>query len=233
MTEPRNPATPKEPPASRREQSAREELRQAEDLIQGNPVERRRIGKALAAAVVFHAVVLVARLPGWGPEPVRVDAPIEQSMQVQFLKPPAPPEAKPAPKPKAKPIPRPDPTPEEPEPIVEPEPEPAPPPSTQAPPGPPQPAQTGPVRVAPGQGPGLIKRVEPTYPPLMQAARREGTVVLDAVIFADGTVGEVKVLSSPHPTFAEESVKAVQQWRFTPFPYDVVLTVTVNFSLRQ
>ena len=203
-------------------------LARIERRIAGDPRDRRRIAQAFAAAIVLHAVVLAARMPGWGPDPVRLDAPVEEAMQVQFLKPPAAPAAKPAP-PKPKPIPRPDPTPTEPEPVVE---EPAPPP---APPStaPPQPAQTGPVRVAPGQGPGLIKRVEPEYPPLMQAAQREGVVTLDAVIFEDGTVGDVKVLSAPHESFAEASVAAVQQWRFTPFPQDVILTVTVKFTLRR
>jgi protein TonB len=183
-----------------------DDIQRAERWMRGDPRDRRRIGQAFAAAIVLHVVVLVARVPGWGPDPVRVDAPAQQSMQVEFLKPPAP-ATKAAPKPRPKAIPRPDPTPEEPEPIVE---EPAPPP-TASPAT--QPSQTGPVRVAPGQGPGLIKRVEPRYPPLMQAAQREGVVTLDAVIFTDGTVGDVKVLSSPHQSFADESVRAVEEWR--------------------
>ena len=43
----------------------------------------------------------------------------------------------------------------------------------------------------------------------------------------------MKVLSAPHPSFADESIKAVRQWQFTPFPQDVILTVTVRFTLRQ
>jgi TonB family protein len=206
--------------------SPEEEIQRVERWVRGDPRDRRRIGQAFAAAVVLHVIVLVARVPGWGPDPVRVDAPAEQSMQVEFLKPPAPAAAPAVSKPKPKAIPRPDPTPEEPEPVVE---EPARPPSPAATP---QSSQTGPTRVAPGQGPGIIKRVEPKYPPIMQAAQREGVVTLDAVIFTDGTVGEVKVLSSPHPSFAEESARAVRQWRFSPPQQDVILTVTVMFRLR-
>ncbi len=206
-----------------------EALKRIERRMAGDPRDRRRIAQALAAAIVLHVAVLAARMPGWGPDPVRLETPVEEAMQVQFLKPPARPAAKPAP-PKPKPIPRPDPTPTEPEPVVE---ESAPPPAPEAPPAPPQPAQAGPVRVAPGQGPGLVKRVEPEYPPLMQAAQREGVVTLDAVIYKDGTVGEVKVLSAPHQSFADASIAAVQQWRFTPFPQDVILTVTVKFTLRR
>lgn len=148
-------------------------------------------------------------------------------MQIKFLQPPAPPkvERKPEP-PNPKRVPRPDTAPDEPEPMV------TPPPAAEepAPPAPAQPA--GPVRVAPGQGPGLIKRVEPEYPPIARAARMTGTVVLDAIIQKDGTVSDVKVVRSSNKLFEQPSIDAVRQWRFTPFQYDVVLTVTVTFVLR-
>jgi protein TonB len=150
-------------------------------------------------------------------------------MQIKFLKPPAPPkvERKPEP-PKTKRIPRPDPTPDEPEPEVAPQPAPSAEPQEVAPP--PQPA--GPVRVAPGQGPGLIKRVEPEYPPMARTARMTGTVVLDAIIQKDGTVTDVTVVKSTNAMFERASIDAVKQWRFTPFQFDVVLTVSVSFVLK-
>jgi protein TonB len=207
----------------------RRELEQAERWLATDPAQRRIIGRALAAALVLHAAVLIARMPDWGPEPVRVDAPVEQAMKVQFLT-PAPPKAPPKPpEPEKKKIPRPDPTPDKPEPRKE-APPPAPP---DTPPGPPAPpAQTGPVRVAPGQGPGLVKKVEPIYPPIARSARLEGSVVVDAVILKDGTVSEVKVLNSSNRMFDQACIDAVRQWRFTPGSQDVVLTVTVNFTLR-
>jgi protein TonB len=211
------------------EERRRRELEQAERRLATDPAQRRILGRALAAALVLHAAVLVARMPDWGPDPVRVDAPVEQTMKVQFLT-PAPPKAPPKPpEPERKKIPRPDPTPDKPEPKRE-APPPAPP---ETPPGPPTPpAQTGPVRVAPGQGPGLVKKVEPIYPPIARSARLEGSVVVDAVILKDGTVSEVKVLRSSNQMFDQACIDAVRQWRFTPGSQDVVLTVTVNFTLR-
>ena len=211
------------------EERRRRELEQAERWLATDPAQRRIISRALAAALVLHGAVLIARMPDWGPDPVRVDAPIEQAMKVQFLT-PAPPKAPPKPpEPAKKKIPRPDPTPDKPEPKQE-APPPAPP---ETPPGPPTPpAQTGPVRVAPGQGPGLVKKVEPIYPPIARSARLEGTVVVDAVILKDGTVREVKVLNSSNRMFDQACIDAVRQWRFTPGSQDVVLTVTVNFTLR-
>ena len=90
----------------------------------------------------------------------------------------------------------------------------------------------GPIRVSAGQGPGLIKKVEPRYPPIAQTARIEGDVVVDAVIRGDGTVSDVTVLRSTNKLFEPACIEAVREWRFTPGPRDVVLTVTVHFTLR-
>jgi protein TonB len=93
-------------------------------------------------------------------------------------------------------------------------------------------AQGGaPVRMTPGDL-QLIKRIEPVYPRLMIAARVEGTVVLDAIIHADGTIGDVTVLKSLQPLFDRSAIDAVKQWRYTPIGHEGVVTVTVNFSLR-
>jgi protein TonB len=212
---------------------AAKEFDQAADWLKSDPGQRRLITRALVAALALHATVLIARIPDWGPDPVRVDAPAEQQMKVQFLKPPPPPPKTPPkpPEPEVKKIPRPDPTPDEPEPIKEPPPPPTP-PADPAPPSPVASQEMGPVRVSPGQGPGLIRKVEPRYPPIARAARVEGTVVVDAIIRKDGTVSDVKVLKSSNPMFEPECIQAVKQWRFTPGSQDVILTVTVNFTLR-
>jgi TonB family protein len=87
----------------------------------------------------------------------------------------------------------------------------------------------GPVRI--GSGLVAITKVQPIYPPIMERARMEGTVVLDAVIHRDGTVGEIRVLKSSGPAFEESATKAVSQWLYAALPYEGILTVTVNFNL--
>ena len=214
-----------------RAERAQQEFDQAERWLAPDPVQRRWLTRSLVGALALHATVLVARMPDWGPDPVRVDAPQEQAMKIQFLRPPPPPPKTPEkpPEPETKKIPKPDPTPDKPEPVKAPPPAPPEPPE----PAPPAPVQeTGPIRVSAGQGPGLIKKVEPRYPPIAQSARIEGTVVVDAVIRKDGTVSDVTVLRSSSKMFDQACIDAVRQWRFTPSPQDVVLTVTVNFTLR-
>jgi protein TonB len=78
----------------------------------------------------------------------------------------------------------------------------------------------------------LLNKVEPVYPPLMLAAKRTGTVVLDATIHPDGSIGDVTVLQSPGPVFDRAAVDAVKQWRYSPPGFEAILTVTVIFSIH-
>ncbi len=89
----------------------------------------------------------------------------------------------------------------------------------------------GPVRLGSGGNLTLLKKVAPIYPSVMQSARMTGQVVLDAVIHADGSIGDVTVLKSTNDLFARAAIDAVKQWRYTPLPYEGIVTVTVNFTL--
>jgi len=90
---------------------------------------------------------------------------------------------------------------------------------------------TGPVRIGSGGDLSLLKRVQPVYPRMLEAARVPGTVVLDAIIHRDGTIGDITILKSSHPEFSRAAIAAVKQWRYSPLTYEGVLTVTVNFTL--
>jgi protein TonB len=87
------------------------------------------------------------------------------------------------------------------------------------------------VRIGSGGDVTLLKRVEPIYPRQLQSMRIAGTVVLDAVIRRDGTIGEVTVLQSSNAAFAQSAITAVKQWRYNPLSFEGILTVTVNFTL--
>jgi TonB family protein len=90
---------------------------------------------------------------------------------------------------------------------------------------------TGPVRLGAGGNITLLRKVQPLYPPMMQSARITGVVVLDAIIHADGTIGEVTVLQSSNPAFTRSAIDAVKQWKYAPLGFEAILTVSVNFSL--
>ena len=84
--------------------------------------------------------------------------------------------------------------------------------------------------------PEKIRDVAPIYPPIAQAARAQGTVIIEAVIGVDGRVQDARVLRSA-PLLDEAALAAVRQWLYTPTrlngqPVSVVMTVTVRFQLQ-
>ena len=79
--------------------------------------------------------------------------------------------------------------------------------------------------------------VAPVFPSIARSAQVQGVVILEAVLDASGRVESVRVLRSI-PLLDQAAVEAVRQWRFTPAllngePVPVVMTVTVNFTLRE
>jgi len=94
----------------------------------------------------------------------------------------------------------------------------------------------------PGQGvvaPKLVKDVPPQYTAEARAARIQGSVKLDAVVLADGTVGEVRVTQSLDTVYGldDQSVKAIKQWVFEPGkkdgkPVPVRVDIETTFTLK-
>lgn len=85
------------------------------------------------------------------------------------------------------------------------------------------------------QAPERIKYVPPVYPADAKAARVSGIVIAEAVVGADGSVSDVKVLKSV-PMLDQAAVDAVRQWAYRPtllngVAVPVIMTVTVKFSL--
>ena len=94
-----------------------------------------------------------------------------------------------------------------------------------------------PVRVGAGvRAPQKLREVNPVYPPIAQAARVQGIVIIEATIGEDGQVTNAKILRSV-PLLDQAAIDAVRQWQFTPtmlngVPVPVIMTVTVNFTLK-
>ncbi len=88
--------------------------------------------------------------------------------------------------------------------------------------------------------PELVERVKPAYPSQARAERREGRVLLQAVIDVEGVMRAITVLSVPYGSedFAAAAVEAVQGWRYQPAhgpdgrPVPVYMSVMVEFKLQ-
>jgi len=143
--------------------------------------------------------------------------------------------------------PMPDQTPLEAEPVIEPDPIEAPVVSAtddwvigipDAPPAPPEVVLYEGMRGV--ESPVITKRVQAEYPQKGARIRLSGYVILQAVMQADGNIGDVRVirgLGKGKFGFEEAAVKALRQWEFLPGKYqgkpaDVTLTLRVVFELN-
>jgi len=98
---------------------------------------------------------------------------------------------------------------------------------------------TGAFRPNPGiTNPSELRFVEPKYTEAARAARIEGMVVLEAVVLANGTVGEVRVIQSLDARHGldQEAIKCVKEWRFHPATRNgtavpIIVTLEVMFRL--
>lgn len=104
----------------------------------------------------------------------------------------------------------------------------------------PRPDEPTPRRIE-GQvrAPELIVKVEPAYPRDGLEDRIEGKVKFDAVIYSNGRVGSLQVVSgvSGYPAFVVSAARAVCRWRYLPatldgVPIPVILPVEVDFRLN-
>ena len=92
------------------------------------------------------------------------------------------------------------------------------------------------VRVSQGVTQGLLlRKIQPTYPPLARQARIQGSVLLQAEISKDGSIQNLRLISG-HPMLAPSAIEAVKQWKYKPYilngePVEVETQITVNFTL--
>lgn len=87
------------------------------------------------------------------------------------------------------------------------------------------------------KAPIIVKRVEPPYPALAVKMKKEGVVVLQAIIDREGNLRDVQVLRSPHPVLGDAALAAVNQWKFKPGTLNgnavkTMFNLTVTFRLN-
>ena len=78
------------------------------------------------------------------------------------------------------------------------------------------------------------RKVDPAYPLELMKQNVGGTVILYAVIHADGTVGSVRVLRSVDDRLDQFASDAIAKWKFQPAtkngdPVDVEATFWIPF----
>jgi protein TonB len=89
--------------------------------------------------------------------------------------------------------------------------------------------------------PVLVREVKPNYTADALRAKVQGTVEMEAIVLADGTIEPrtIRIIRSLDPAFGldREAVEAVKRWRFKPAmrkgqPVAVLVTLELAFTLR-
>jgi TonB family protein len=92
------------------------------------------------------------------------------------------------------------------------------------------------TRIGPGvTPPQVVHRADPVYPVSTALPKREGSVVLDAVIPENGIPHVIRVIRSLDWQFDEIAINALKEWRFSPAikdgePVKVRMNVAVEFT---
>lgn len=191
---------------------------------------------ALALVVTIHAGALAGMLWTRSPQPMLITMPTVQGVLVpappaeEIKAPPAPeppkplPVEQPKPKPEPKPKPKPKPKPRPPAPEAPPSER-----AVSAPPAEPAPSEPTPPALSGKEdelaAPVAPPRVDasqlnspaPVYPHMSRRLREEGTVYLELMIEADGTVSDIRVKTSSGSRRLDASaLAAVRKWRYIP-----------------
>ena len=86
--------------------------------------------------------------------------------------------------------------------------------------------------------PTVLLQVKPAYTDQALRAKIQGSVFLEAIVQADGTAREIRVIRSLDPYGLDrEAIRAVEQWRFgagrlNGVPVDVLVTIQLDFSIH-
>ena len=85
-----------------------------------------------------------------------------------------------------------------------------------------------------GANSAATRKVDPAYPLQLMRENVSGTVILYAIIHADGTVGNVRVLRGVDDRLDQFASQAIAQWQFQPAmkngtPVDVEATFQIPF----
>ena len=75
----------------------------------------------------------------------------------------------------------------------------------------------------------IISRVRPEYPRMAATLKIIGSVQMQAVVRADGTVKQVRVVGG-HPVLAEAAAAAVMKWHFEASAKETIESVKVSFG---
>ncbi|MGI8773378.1 MAG: energy transducer TonB [Acidobacteriaceae bacterium] len=84
--------------------------------------------------------------------------------------------------------------------------------------------------------PKLLKHLNPEYPQIAKAERLQGTVVLGAIVGADGSIRKLEPIVSAAPVLTDSAIRAIRDWKYQPArdhqsPVETSVVLACNFAL--
>lgn len=88
------------------------------------------------------------------------------------------------------------------------------------------------------QRPVRLSGEAPQYSEIAKEARLQGSVILEAVVENDGSIGRVRTIKGLPMELTENAIAAVKTWRYEPAtlhgePVAVFYNLTINFRLKE
>ena len=77
-----------------------------------------------------------------------------------------------------------------------------------------------------------IKQTLPEYPPILKKLKIGGTVKLNALVAADGTVKKTKI-DGGNPVLAEVASSVVKKWKYAPSSQETNVPVEMTFDSQS
>lgn len=93
------------------------------------------------------------------------------------------------------------------------------------------------VTIPPERQPRVLRNVSPRYTVQAMRAKLQGTVLVEAIVLPNGSVGDVTVIRSLDSGLDEEAIRAARQMRFEPGtrlgePAAIPVSIEFEFTLR-
>jgi protein TonB len=104
--------------------------------------------------------------------------------------------------------------------------------TTPPPPGPPPPPQPQ-IQTAVRTNFGALSKVQPVFPRQAQKDGLSGRVVALMTVAPNGSVTDVKIVSSTNRIFDREVLRALMQWKYSPEPTGFYNQVEIDFNLKD
>jgi|SRR5215813_3639489 len=77
-----------------------------------------------------------------------------------------------------------------------------------------------------------VKQTLPEYPAILKRLKIGGTVKLNAIVAADGTVKKTKI-DGGNPVLAEVACNAVKKWKFSPASQESDVPIEITFDSQS